>query len=118
MAGAAFLQIYIDAPSIQPPSASQLDVFSQSWLGAWWLGMVIFGVVACLPAIPVLLFPRRLPTRPEDGSGEGVSMSLESSTANTTAVSWFRCVSSRLNLSQMRYAVEHTFVLSLDTVVH
>nr|CDS25813.1 Solute carrier organic anion transporter family [Hymenolepis microstoma] len=82
MAGAAFLQIYIDAPSIQPP-ASQLDVYSQSWLGAWWLGMVIFGVVTCLPAIPVLLFPRRLPARAE----VGVSMSLEPTTVNTTTLS-------------------------------
>lgn len=90
MAGAAFLQIYIDAPSIQPPSASQLDVYSQSWLGAWWLGMVIFGVVACLPAIPVLFFPKRLPPCSDDGSEseKGVLVSLDAATVNTTAVSW------------------------------
>ncbi len=59
IAGAAFLQIYIDSPTIDPPAS--LDVYSQSWLGAWWLGMVIFGVLACITALPVLTFPKRLP---------------------------------------------------------
>ncbi|KAH9279915.1 Solute carrier organic anion transporter family member 5A1 [Echinococcus granulosus] len=93
MAGAAFLQIYIDTPSIQPPSASQLDAYSQSWLGAWWLGMVIFGVIACLTSLPVLAFPRRLPNpQDSDKCGEvdvegGISCPSERPAAKTTALS-------------------------------
>ncbi|VDK26011.1 unnamed protein product [Taenia asiatica] len=110
MAGAAFLQIYIDAPSIQPPSASQLDVYSQSWLGAWWLGMVIFGVVACLPALPVLAFPRCLPNPTGNGEcGEmeaegGISCPSEPPTVNTAArgtqstLKWVKKVRSEVGL--------------------
>lgn len=85
MAGSAFIQIYIDAPWIRPDG---ITVNDDSWLGAWWLGMVIFGVAACLPAIPVLLFPRRLPVRSVDDpnvSEEGLQSMP--TTANTTAVS-------------------------------
>ncbi|KAL5969313.1 Solute carrier organic anion transporter family member 1A6 [Taenia solium] len=92
MAGAALLQIYIDAPSIQPPPTSLLDVYSQFWLGAWWLGMVIFGVVACLPALPVLAFPPCLPNLTGNGEyGEaeaegGISCPPEPPTPNTAAL--------------------------------
>ena len=35
----------------------------EGWLGAWWLGQVIMTVVIIIWAIPVLLFPQRLPKK-------------------------------------------------------
>lgn len=72
IAGSAFLQIYIDIP-LTPPAASSaspsakasIDIYSQSWLGAWWMGMLVFGGLACLTSLPVIAFPRRLPKESE-----------------------------------------------------
>ncbi|KAL3856589.1 hypothetical protein ACJMK2_011324 [Sinanodonta woodiana] len=30
------------------------------WIGAWWLGFMVFGVLSLLAAIPLLFFPRRM----------------------------------------------------------
>lgn len=31
-----------------------------NWIGAWWLGFLVFGIMAMLSAIPIFIFPRRL----------------------------------------------------------
>uniref|UniRef100_A0A5K3EXT0 Solute carrier organic anion transporter family member n=1 Tax=Mesocestoides corti TaxID=53468 RepID=A0A5K3EXT0_MESCO len=80
IAGAAFLQIYIDSPSINPPPS--LDVYDQSWLGAWWLGMVIFGALSCIPALPVLGFSQNLLSKVDS---ESLTVPT-ASTAETTVV--------------------------------
>ncbi|KAK3576478.1 hypothetical protein CHS0354_028527 [Potamilus streckersoni] len=30
------------------------------WIGAWWLGFMVFGVLSLIAAIPLLFFPRRM----------------------------------------------------------
>ncbi|KAL4222575.1 Solute carrier organic anion transporter member [Mactra antiquata] len=35
-----------------------------AWIGAWWLGFVIFGIIAIITSFPILLFPRKLRPRP------------------------------------------------------
>lgn len=34
---------------------------SSVWVGAWWLGFVIAGILLCLASIPLLAFPSELP---------------------------------------------------------
>lgn len=38
---------------------------SDVWVGAWWLGFVIIGLLLCLASIPLLAFPRDLPGIPD-----------------------------------------------------
>lgn len=49
-------------------SATDLHPRHPKWVGAWWLGYIVFGAAAIVAAFPVFLFPRRLrgaPTREE-----------------------------------------------------
>ena len=38
-----------------------LDPMHPDWVGAWWTGFIMAGVTAILSAIPLLMFPRKLP---------------------------------------------------------
>ena len=61
--GAAFLSIWIDIP-LTPPAgsaAASLGSEAEDWLGAWWLGLLIFSAVQLAVAIPLLAFPKNLP---------------------------------------------------------
>jgi len=31
-----------------------------AWIGAWWLGFVVFGLISMLVGFPLLCFPRRM----------------------------------------------------------
>ncbi|GFS18173.1 solute carrier organic anion transporter family member [Elysia marginata] len=44
------------------------------WIGAWWLGYIVCGVLALLASLPLMWFPRRLPPRPgrHDNKGDHV----------------------------------------------
>ena len=58
--GGAFLSIYIDPwkdPGIGPSDTG--------WLGAWWLGFVIFGLLSLLLSAFFFLFPRTLESEKE-----------------------------------------------------
>lgn len=33
------------------------------WIGAWWLGFLVFGIAAIIFTFPIMLFPRRLPKK-------------------------------------------------------
>ncbi|KAH3709041.1 hypothetical protein DPMN_068501 [Dreissena polymorpha] len=30
------------------------------WIGAWWLGFILFGALSCLISIPIFFFPASL----------------------------------------------------------
>lgn len=34
---------------------------SFAWVGAWWLGFIIAGIVTMFVSLPVLLYPQQLP---------------------------------------------------------
>ena len=34
---------------------------SPQWVGAWWIGFIISGVLALLVSVPILAFPKQLP---------------------------------------------------------
>ena len=56
--GAMILTIYED-PGEAPPG---LTTQHTAWVGAWWLGFLINAVLCVVVAIPLIMFPRRLPT--------------------------------------------------------
>ena len=31
-----------------------------AWIGAWWLGFVVFGILSIILAFPLVFFPRRM----------------------------------------------------------
>jgi hypothetical protein len=57
LAGAGLLQIYVDTFSY---SANELKIQpgDSNWLGAWYAGFVLFGVLIFVTAFPFLCFPR------------------------------------------------------------
>jgi len=56
--GAAFItNYYVTLGS--PPDGVVLG--SSQWVGAWWLGFLVPGIVLLIFGIPVILFPEQMP---------------------------------------------------------
>ncbi|CAG5123255.1 unnamed protein product, partial [Candidula unifasciata] len=53
--GGVFSRIYVTL------EVTQLTPRHPRWIGAWWLGFVVFGLLAVIAAIPLFCFPRKLP---------------------------------------------------------
>ncbi|BFZ11093.1 hypothetical protein BsWGS_14132 [Bradybaena similaris] len=53
--GGLFSKMYV---TLQP---TKLTPYHPRWIGAWWLGYVLFGSLALLVSLPLFCFPRRLP---------------------------------------------------------
>ncbi|XP_028397690.1 solute carrier organic anion transporter family member 4A1-like [Dendronephthya gigantea] len=53
-----FLSVYVD---IQQPDGLNLTPKDHRWIGAWWLGFLVFGLLFLFLAIVVSGFPRSLP---------------------------------------------------------
>lgn len=47
---------------ILPPEVS-IGPRHPEWIGAWWLGFLVFGTLALFIGLPLLLFPRRMKSR-------------------------------------------------------
>ncbi|XP_055998205.1 solute carrier organic anion transporter family member 4A1-like isoform X2 [Ostrea edulis] len=58
LAGGAFLNIYVDVDKLDTAS---LTPSSPRWVGAWWIGFLLSGVLAFLVAFPMCGFPTKLP---------------------------------------------------------
>ena len=54
--GSAFLSFYVD-----PWINTYLTPTDPTWVGAWWIGYIVIGVLLLIIAIPFLMFPRYLP---------------------------------------------------------
>ena len=50
------LKYYVDFSSPEG-----LDPSHNDWIGAWWTGFIMAGIIAVLSAIPLIMFPRKLP---------------------------------------------------------
>ena len=37
------------------------------WIGAWWIGFLLFGILGVIAALPLLLYPRRMVTKSSNG---------------------------------------------------
>lgn len=40
----------------------------KNWIGAWWLGYIIIGILVILSSIPLFWFPQSLPSEPVGGN--------------------------------------------------
>ena len=58
------MEVYVD---FMTPSAIKLPLTStdSQWVGAWWVGFIIFGVLNFIVAPPFFAFPKKLP-QPSD----------------------------------------------------
>ncbi|XP_046675029.1 solute carrier organic anion transporter family member 4A1 [Homalodisca vitripennis] len=57
--GGFFLQLHEDFPT--GGHAQHLSPYSKTWIGAWWLGFVILGLLCLVIAMPILALPTQLP---------------------------------------------------------
>ena len=55
--GAVMLQIYVDFTTVDPTSLG-LTTADPRWVGAWWFGFVIGGILLAIVAIPLFAFPK------------------------------------------------------------
>lgn len=53
--GAFFSQTYVTLEDVQ------ISVRDPRWIGAWWLGFIVFGLLAMIVSIPLMCFPKRMP---------------------------------------------------------
>lgn len=58
--GGQFLKIYTDL-GVKDPSELALNPASNVWIGAWWIGFLLSGMLSFMVAIPLLAFPKILP---------------------------------------------------------
>ncbi|XP_025100117.1 solute carrier organic anion transporter family member 2A1-like [Pomacea canaliculata] len=56
--GGVFTRLYI---TLEDTGLSPLD---PRWIGAWWLGFLVFGITSIVTALPLVFFPRRLRPQP------------------------------------------------------
>lgn len=54
--GSVFLSIYVD-----PWRSTNLTSSDPSWVGAWWIPLVIIAMASFILSVPLLMFPRYLP---------------------------------------------------------
>ncbi|XP_065898047.1 solute carrier organic anion transporter family member 4C1-like isoform X2 [Dysidea avara] len=54
--GGAFLTIYVD-----PWTETTLEQTDTGWVGAWWIGFVLFGVLSLVLSVPFFMFPETYP---------------------------------------------------------
>ncbi|XP_046350996.2 solute carrier organic anion transporter family member 4A1-like [Haliotis rufescens] len=60
LAGGELLNIWTDVDVVDTSSLS-ITPDNRKWVGAWWLGFVISGVIALVISVPLAGFPRALP---------------------------------------------------------
>lgn len=59
------------------------------WLGAWWLGFVVFGVLTFIFALPMLCFPRYLADKKSKNYIDKEKLNAETTTDQSTKLSRF-----------------------------
>ncbi|XP_070533588.1 solute carrier organic anion transporter family member 4C1-like [Ptychodera flava] len=58
--GGRLLYTFVDFDKVDPSTVSLIPE-DPSWVGAWWVGFLISSAMALLVAMPMSLFPRKLP---------------------------------------------------------
>ncbi|XP_059154812.1 solute carrier organic anion transporter family member 2A1-like [Physella acuta] len=58
--GGVFTRMYVTLED------TKLTPSHPSWIGAWWLGYVVFGCLALAVSVPLFCFPRKLPQKDSD----------------------------------------------------
>ena len=54
--GGGFLTVYVD-----PWRETTLEESDPGWVGAWWIGYIICGIISLLISIPFFMFPEKYP---------------------------------------------------------
>ncbi|XP_018602571.1 solute carrier organic anion transporter family, member 1D1 [Scleropages formosus] len=67
--GSFCAKLYVDIGAVDLETVS-IDHKDSRWVGAWWLGFLVTGVVMLLAGIPFWFLPRSLPKQGEDGKGK------------------------------------------------
>jgi hypothetical protein len=60
LAGAGFLQIYVDALNFNLNFNLNLNLSDLNWIGAWYVGFIIFGVFIFIISFFFFFFPREM----------------------------------------------------------
>ena len=55
----AVLSVYVDVSF--PENREAIDRTDEAWVGAWWLGFLLIGILSFIFAIPFFMFPKWLP---------------------------------------------------------
>uniref|UniRef100_A0A2C9LKP6 Uncharacterized protein n=1 Tax=Biomphalaria glabrata TaxID=6526 RepID=A0A2C9LKP6_BIOGL len=74
--GGLFSKMYVSL------EATTLTPKHPNWIGAWWLGYVVFGILSLVISIPLFWFPRKLPQRHKATPGD-----IETVTKNDFSIS-------------------------------
>ncbi|PRD30160.1 UNVERIFIED_CONTAM: Slco4a1 [Trichonephila clavipes] len=84
--GGQLLKIYVDFGV----DANELGLSPSStvWIGAWWIGFVFSAVIGLLVAIPVLAFPKTLPSTAKVKAGKVSEMHQKLEESEATRVSF------------------------------
>ncbi|XP_053270899.1 solute carrier organic anion transporter family member 1C1 [Pleuronectes platessa] len=67
MLGSFLAKIYVDIGSVDLDSIS-INHKDSRWVGAWWLGFIVTGIVLLLSSIPFWFLPKSLPKQGEEES--------------------------------------------------
>ena len=62
VAGGRFLESYVDFDRSETPDCGSDD---PSWVGAWWLGFIIGGILTWMCSVFLLLYPSKIPKKNE-----------------------------------------------------
>ncbi|CAL8242124.1 unnamed protein product [Merluccius merluccius] len=65
MLGSFCAKIYVDIGSVDLDSVSINDKDSR-WVGAWWLGFLVTGIIMMLSAIPFFFLPKSMPKQGQE----------------------------------------------------
>ena len=61
--------LYIDFDRVAAENIPDIPPYDPRWVGAWWLGFIVLGILLLILAFPFFLYPKRLP-RPKDADDE------------------------------------------------
>ncbi|XP_029019154.1 solute carrier organic anion transporter family member 1C1-like [Betta splendens] len=74
MLGSYLAKLYVDIGSVDLDSLS-INYKDSRWVGAWWLGFIITGMVALLSSIPFWFLPKSLAKQgQEESQGKGTEL--------------------------------------------
>ncbi|XP_072327863.1 solute carrier organic anion transporter family member 1C1-like [Scyliorhinus torazame] len=67
--GSFCARLFVDIGSVSSDSLT-ITPKDTRWVGAWWLGVLLAGVISILAAIPIFFFPKSMPV---EGGGKRIS---------------------------------------------
>ncbi|XP_077990207.1 solute carrier organic anion transporter family member 2A1-like [Glandiceps talaboti] len=72
-----FLEMYVDFGRVNM-STVEITPEDPRWVGAWWLGFIVEGILTMLIAIPIMFLPKRFPPPDSDNGKEQIAAEEDS----------------------------------------